>query len=64
VIRLRRTQHQPGKDVKEDLKKISFTSFENIIQYNSLESNKFTDLGDTCQAKTVTFARPNDDQYK
>jgi len=36
------------KDVKEDLKKISFTSFKNINQYNSLESNKFTDLRDTC----------------
>jgi len=58
------SQHQPGKDVKEDLKKILLHHLKNIIQCKSLESNKFTDLRDTCRAKTVTFARPNDDQFE
>jgi hypothetical protein len=37
------SQHQQSKDVKEDLKKISFHHSKNINQFESLESNKFTD---------------------
>ena len=58
------SQYQPGKDVKEDLKNYFFPLLKNINRYKPLESNKFTDLTDTYGNKTVTFARPNDDQYQ
>ena len=63
MFRLRRTQHQPGKDVKEDLKKNSFLHSKNINQCESLDERQIYGLPDTCRNKTVTLPVQTHDEY-